>query len=116
MNTNDTYEFTTVHLGASLFWIIVGALVGFLIGRSKDRPVLGFFFGLILGCIGWIIMLIIPAKVAKGLVAGWHQDPYGRHQQRYFNGVTWQAQVSDNGVQSIDDFKDSSGQVPPAPQ
>jgi hypothetical protein len=34
--------------------------------------------------------------------AGWHPDPYGRHQLRYFDGATWTENVSNAGVQGID--------------
>ena len=33
---------------------------------------------------------------------GWHPDPTGRHQQRYFNGVTWTGDVADDGTRSVD--------------
>jgi len=33
----------------------------------------------------------------------WARDPYGRHELRYFDGSRWTAQVSDNGVTSVDD-------------
>jgi hypothetical protein len=32
----------------------------------------------------------------------WARDPYGRHELRYFDGARWTAQVSDNGVTTID--------------
>lgn len=32
--------------------------------------------------------------------AGWHPDPSGRHQLRYWDGAAWTDSVSDNGVQS----------------
>jgi len=34
--------------------------------------------------------------------AGWHPDPSGRHQLRYWDGTTWTDSVSDNGVTSND--------------
>lgn len=107
----DNYDVNPSYVyGGSLFWIIVGCIVGYFIGNSKNRPVLGFFLGLILGCIGWIIMLFIPTK-HELVPAGWYPDPYGRHQRRYFNGASWQAQVIDNGVESIDD----PATLPPMP-
>lgn len=107
---ND-FQYDNVSIIAGIFWLVVGALIGYVIGNSKNRPFLGFILGLLLGCIGWIIMLIIPRKVVA-IGAGWHADPFGRHEKRYYNGVTWQAQVSDNGIQSIDDV---SGLAPPPP-
>lgn len=34
--------------------------------------------------------------------AGWYNDPYGRFQQRYWNGAAWTEHVATNGVQQID--------------
>lgn len=34
--------------------------------------------------------------------AGWHPDPYGRHQFRYWDGTVWTYEVSDAGVHSQD--------------
>jgi hypothetical protein len=36
--------------------------------------------------------------------AGWHPDPSGRHQLRYWDGQAWTANVSDDGQQSTDAF------------
>ena len=36
------------------------ALVGFFIGRSVEKSGLGFVLGLVLGPIGWIIVLLLP--------------------------------------------------------
>ena len=34
--------------------------------------------------------------------AGWRNDPYGRFQQRYFNGKKWTERVSTDGEQQVD--------------
>ncbi|MBW6469131.1 MAG: DUF2510 domain-containing protein [Anaerosomatales bacterium] len=34
--------------------------------------------------------------------AGWFADPTGRHELRYWNGLSWTASVSDAGTQSDD--------------
>lgn len=39
-----------------------------------------------------------PAAAA----AGWHADPLGRHEQRYWDGARWTAHVSDGGVLGVD--------------
>lgn len=44
-----------------------------------------------------------PSTQAAG-GAGWHPDPSGRHQLRYWDGRAWTDSVSDNGVQSSDSF------------
>lgn len=43
-----------------------------------------------------------PSTQASG--AGWHPDPSGRHQQRYWDGTTWTDAVADGGNQSSDPF------------
>ncbi len=41
-----------------------------------------------------------PAATATP--AGWHPDPSGRNQSRYWNGQKWTEHVADNGVSSTD--------------
>ena len=40
--------------------------------------------------------------------AGWHNDPYGRFQQRYFNGTAWTKHVATGGEQKVDPMGASS--------
>ena len=40
--------------------------------------------------------------------AGWFNDPYGRFQQRYFDGSNWTEHVVTNGVQQVDPMGASS--------
>ncbi|WP_421119010.1 DUF2510 domain-containing protein [Aquihabitans daechungensis] len=35
--------------------------------------------------------------------AGWHPDPAGRHQYRWFDGSRWTEHVGDDGVASTDE-------------
>jgi hypothetical protein len=46
-----------------------------------------------------------------GSPAGWHPDPGGTHQLRYWDGTMWTDHVSDGGVQSVD----ALGPPPAAP-
>jgi Protein of unknown function (DUF2510) len=39
--------------------------------------------------------------------AGWHADPFGRHQLRYWDGSKWTAHVADDGVTASDSPKPS---------
>ncbi len=39
--------------------------------------------------------------------AGWMNDPYGRFQQRYFDGTAWTADVATEGVQQVDPLGNS---------
>lgn len=51
-------------------------------------------------------------KFTRGLAmaeqaAGWLNDPYGRYQQRYWDGAAWTAHVATNGVQQTDPMGNS---------
>jgi hypothetical protein len=35
---------------------------------------------------------------------GWHPDPLGRHDHRWFDGVRWTADVADDGVRRVDPY------------
>jgi Protein of unknown function (DUF2510) len=57
---------------------------------------------------GFVAELQSVAQASRALVApmpppaGWHADPYRRHEHRYWDGAVWTAHVSDRGVQSQD--------------
>ncbi|MGI9602010.1 MAG: DUF2510 domain-containing protein [Acidimicrobiales bacterium] len=40
--------------------------------------------------------------MSGGTEAGWHNDPMGRHESRYWNGTEWTEHVSNAGVQGVD--------------
>ena len=42
------------------------------------------------------------AGAAAAPAGGWHPDPTGRHQQRWWDGSAWTDQVADNGAVSTD--------------
>ena len=46
----------------------------------------------------------LPLVPASPVVAppGWHPDPTGGHQLRYWDGRTWSEHVSDDGVAAVD--------------
>lgn len=53
-----------------------------------------------------------PAVAASAIPEpGWRQDPYGLHDLRYFDGE-WRADVSDDGVVSLDPVPASLGDAP----
>ena len=54
--TNDTNN-TVLFLFVG--WMIFSPLVGFMIGKSRGRPVAGAVLGFFLGWIGWIIAAVI---------------------------------------------------------
>lgn len=43
--------------------------------------------------------------------AGWHPDPYHRHELRWYDGMSWTEHVSDHGVAAVDSM---TAQAPPA--
>jgi hypothetical protein len=55
--------------GFSLLYVLVGIAVGggigAAIGSTKNRIGLGFILGAILGCIGWIVIAVMPKKLPK---------------------------------------------------
>jgi hypothetical protein len=91
-----------------VFWVGVGALVGGLIGSNrKIGGPGGAFVGGLLGLIGWVIAL------ASGPLAepttldkiqrrpdgeGWHPDPLGRFDARWYNGERWTQHVGRVGA------------------
>ena len=44
---------------ATITIILIMAFIGLLIGKNKERGCEGFFFGLLLGPLGWIITLLL---------------------------------------------------------
>ena len=40
--------------------IVFNVVIGWAIGRSKQREGAGAFYGLILGPLGWVIMILLP--------------------------------------------------------
>ena len=49
-----------------------------------------------------LFFAIDHAVAAPQPAAGWYPDPTGRHEQRYWNGVTWTDQVTTAGDVSTD--------------
>ena len=48
--------------------------------------------------------------------AGWHPDPSGQHELRYWDGETWTDHVSDEGQQATDPIPPPPPGGVPAPQ
>jgi len=49
-------------IGPIFIGLIVGGAVGAVIGNTKGRMPLGLVLGALLGCIGWLIIALIPRK------------------------------------------------------
>ena len=48
-----------------------------------------------------------------GTIAGWHRDPSGRHELRFWNGTTWTEHIIDEGIPGLDS-PTRSGRAPGA--
>jgi hypothetical protein len=82
-----------------VIWGVMGVL-GAMIGSGKKMGAGGgFFVGLILGPIGLIIVAVSagPSTLdrieAKPSEAGWHPDPLGRFDSRWYDGNRWTQHV-----------------------
>jgi hypothetical protein len=109
-----------------LVWLACAAL-GYVVGNSKGRATEGLLLGLILGLIGVVIIACLKPRNAPGQALGhagwappgaapvrqdWKPDPFGRHDYRWWDGTSWTGQVSDGGVQSMDQ---PGAMLPPPP-
>lgn len=94
--------FWLVFLGAWFLGAVFFAIIGSIIGDSKNRRSEGAILGLLFGVIGIIAIAVMKDPTIRPLAsAGWLVDPYGEHQYRWWDGTGWSQQVSDNGVQSV---------------
>jgi hypothetical protein len=48
---------------------LVGGAVGYAIGKSKGMGLAGLLLGVFLGCIGWLIIALIPGSASTAPVA-----------------------------------------------
>ncbi|MEI8239624.1 MAG: DUF2510 domain-containing protein [Actinomycetota bacterium] len=109
----------------------IGGLIGWAIAKNKGRSTAGFWPGALLGRIAWIIAAPIgptpeaaahriaqteallaaiapqdrphpAAPVASAVPPGWHPDPRGRCEFRYWDANRWTANVNRGGQQYID--------------
>lgn len=80
---------------------LTGGSIAGLIASSKGH---GFGIYFVVGCllplIGIVIALLAPREVSTTLgqlrpaaSVGWHQDPTGRFDQRYYDGKHWTKDV-----------------------
>jgi hypothetical protein len=112
-------------------WVCIGGLIGWAIAKNKGHGTAGFFLGALLGWIGWIIAALLSptpeaearqiarthahlavisqqyrsfgaAPAPNGVQPGWHPDPHGRFEFRYWDGSRWTANASRNGQQFTD--------------
>jgi hypothetical protein len=50
----------------------------------------------------WFAPIVNPGTSAGSAVPGWHPDPSGRNEYRYWNGAAWTEHVSTGGVTGFD--------------
>ena len=110
-----------------IIWFACGA-IGYAIANPKGKGGAGIVLGLLLGLLGIIIAACLSDSPAVAMrkhqpmsqhgnvyvpiqvpiqrqvqgSAGWHPDPYQRHQSRYFDGFVWTSHVASNGIQSLE--------------
>lgn len=92
-----------MNLDAGPLLVIWGfmAFIGAAIGSAKGKGGEGFILGLLLGPIGWIIVAAMRTPEvskldriqARPANEGWHPDPLGRFDSRYFDGTRWTQHV-----------------------
>lgn len=88
---------------------LIGGLVAGAIASGRGKSFGGFFIlGALLPLIGIVVALLQPADQSKlsqltpAATDGWHRDPTGRFEQRYYDGKTWTRHVARSGEQFED--------------
>ena len=79
-------------------FLLLCATCGGLIGRSKGIGSLGFILGGVLGPFGVVITLVMKGDPlcriqTRSAEQGWHRDPLGRFDARWFDGRHWTQHV-----------------------
>ncbi len=92
-------EATGVLVGAVLLCGIIGAAIG----SPKGIGGAGLLLGLLFGPLGVLIVAVLkPGKLSQITVrpagAGWHPDPLGKFDGRYFDGSRWTQHVGRVGA------------------
>lgn len=94
-------------MGFVVIWIVCG-LIGAVIGSTKRMGAFaGLVLGFLLGPIGVIVALVMPSRSplqqvqARPEGAGWHPDPLGRFDGRYFDGRQWTQHVGRVGPDGV---------------
>lgn len=60
-------------LGVSVFFVVIGALIG----RAKGRTMAGIVWSVVLGPFGWLVVALMPAATAKPPLDPPNQRPPG---------------------------------------
>jgi hypothetical protein len=78
-------------------WFVF-AIIGAVIGAAKGNTGAGLILGALLGPLGWLIMAVQRTSKLSQLQSrpeseGWHPDPLGRFDSRYYDGKRWTQHV-----------------------
>ena len=89
--------------GPYIVGLFFSGLIGLAIGSGRSiGPGGGFFVGLLFGPIGWVIALVSSKNPGPSTLerierrpdsAGWHPDPLGRFDSRWYDGDRWTQHV-----------------------
>lgn len=84
-------------------WLVLAGMIGAAIGSSRTMGAgAGFFLGVLLGPIGWLITVASTRRPEPSTLdrierqpgeAGWHPDPLGRFDSRWYDGSRWTQHV-----------------------
>lgn len=87
---------------------VLGGITAGAIGGTKGYSFGGYFFiGALLPLLGILLALAAPsrgklAQLTPAAERGWHRDPTGRFEHRYFDGRRWTKAVGRAGQQYED--------------
>jgi hypothetical protein len=82
-----------------VIWLAFGLVAGMIGAGRKIGLGGGFFFGVLLGPLGVLIAAMSPGPSvldrveARPSEAGWHPDPLGRFDSRWYDGKAWTQHV-----------------------
>jgi hypothetical protein len=97
----DGFRHTVVRIVAS------GNTIDFRVSHDEAESVRALIADLVLGKTPTAAAPVaapppLPPPPPPSIPAGWHADPHGRHEHRYWDGARWTDHVSDGGVQGTD--------------
>lgn len=97
-------------VGWMVLMLAISGGIGRAVGKRNGRATSGMLWGAFLGDLGVLLTMakkptpeLLSGKInGEQLLAGWHDDPFGRHQYRYFDGEYWTDDVKDYGLETTD--------------
>lgn len=91
-------------------WIFLGPLIGAAIGQTKGRAGAGFFFGLLLGPIGWLIVAVGPDYSPKPVVTV-HQSAPAQPPVPVADELSKLADLVKSGVLTPEEFQQQKSKL-----